>query len=234
MKVTRGVILTAVWLVAGCSFDGVKPGPTERLHQVVELDKTERTRVSLRMGGGELEVKGGAAALLESDFSYNVPQWKPSVTYRASGSQGDLEVSQDTQTRAAGESENHWQLTLNDMMPMDIEAHVGAGEARLTLGSLNLRSVAVEMGAGEVDVDLRGQPRASYKVSVHGGVGSATIHVPASVPIAASASGGIGSISVEGLEKQGDRWINAKVPSGPVTIGLDVQGGVGEIRIVAE
>src|SRR6188768_1784674 len=148
MKVTRGVILTAVWLVAGCSFDGVKPGPTERLHQVVELDKTERTRVSLRMGGGELEVKGGAAALLESDFSYNVPQWKPSVTYRASGSQGDLEVSQDTQTRAAGETENHWQLTLNDMMPMDIEAHVGAGEARLTLGSLNLRSVAVEMGAG--------------------------------------------------------------------------------------
>ena len=71
-------------------------------------------------------------------------------------------------------------------------------------------------------------------MSVHGGVGSATIRVPASVSIAASASGGIGSISVEGLEKQGNRWVNAKVPSGPVTIDLDVQGGVGEIRIVAE
>jgi predicted membrane protein len=186
------------------------------------------------MGGGELEVKGGAAALLEADFSYNVPQWKPSVTHRLNGSQGELEVTQDTQTSAAGDSENHWQLALNDAMPMDVSAHVGAGEVHLTLGSLNLRSVSLEVGAGNVDVDLRGQPRASYKVSVRGGVGSVTIHVPATVSIAASASGGIGSISVEGLEKQGDRWVNTKVPSGPATIDLDVQGGVGEIRILAE
>jgi len=53
-------------------------------------------------------------------------------------------------------------------------------------------------------------------------------------PISATASGGIGDINVSGLEKRNGRWINPRSESAPVTIELDVHGGVGEIRIVAE
>jgi hypothetical protein len=119
-------------------------------------------------------------------------------------------------------------------MPLSLEAHVGAGDVRMSLGSLTLRDVDLHLGAGELDVDLRGQPKTSYKVSINGGVGSATVRLPASVAISANASGGIGSINVDGLEKRDGRWMNPKVPSGPVLIELDVQGGVGEIKIIAE
>jgi hypothetical protein len=90
------------------------------------------------------------------------------------------------------------------------------------------------MGAGEVEMDLRGNPVKSYRAEIHGGVGSATVYLPASVGISATASGGIGDINVRGLEKRNGRWINPRAGSALVTIELDVRGGVGEIRIVAE
>jgi hypothetical protein len=117
---------------------------------------------------------------------------------------------------------------------MDLVVQMGAGEAHLNLGGLNLRSVAFKLGAGEVDVDLRGNPKRSYDVQIQGGVGQATVHLPSTVGISATAAGGIGEINVRGLEKRNDRWINPGHENAPVTIRLDVKGGVGQIDLVAE
>jgi hypothetical protein len=190
-------------------------------------------RVHLMMGAGELAVKGGATGLLEADFNYNVPAWKPSVVHHSTGTQSALEISQGSEATVFGKTENRWQLALNDTMPLEVTVHFGAGEARMKLGSLNLRNVELHMGAGEMEMDLRGNPVKSYRVEIHGGVGSATVYVPTSVAISASASGGIGDISVSGLEKRNGRWINPRAESAPVMIELDVRGGVGAIRIVA-
>ena len=104
----------------------------------------------------------------------------------------------------------------------------------MNLGGLNLRNVELTVGAGEVDMDLRGQPTTSYSVSIHGGVGTAVVHLPSTVAISAKASGGIGDINVSGLEQRDGRWINPRATASPVTIDLDVHGGVGEIRLEAE
>ena len=227
------IVAAAAVVLAGCVWGCAPAGPMEHEHKVVELDKSELTRVHLKMGAGQLEIKGGAAKLLEADFDYNVPAWKPSVVQHSTGTQGDVEISQGSETTVLGKSENHWQLALNDAMPMEVIAHFGAGEAHMKLGSLNLRNVELHMGAGEMEVDLRGNPGKSYRVEIHGGVGSATVYVPTTVAISAAASGGLGSINVTGLEKRNGRWINPRAESAPVTIELEVHGGVGEIRIVA-
>ncbi len=228
------LVVAAAALVAGCVSGPGSTGPTTHEHQVVDLDKAELTHVNLHMGGGELDVEGGAAKLLDANFTYNVPAWKPSIAHTASGKESDLVVSQGTETTILGRTENTWQLALNNAAPMDVTAHLGAGRARMTLGSLNLRGVELHLGAGEADMDLRGTPTTSYSVQIHGGVGQATVQVPASVAISATASGGIGDIKVKGLEMRDGRWVNPRVESGPVTITLDVHGGIGEIDIIAE
>jgi hypothetical protein len=229
--VQRTLLTVGIAVLAGCA-DGVRIGPPEHETKVLELDKSEMTRVELKMGAGELRASGGSPKLMEADFTYNIPGWKPQVEYHSTGVRSDIEISHPPGSAPHGNST--WNLRFNDSVLMDLVVQMGAGEAHLNLGSLNLRSLAFNLGAGEVDVDLRGNPRRSYDVQINGGVGQATVHVPASVGISATASGGIGDINVRGLEKRNGRWINPLHETAPVTIRLDVKGGIGEIDLVAE
>jgi len=229
--VRRTLLTLGIAALAGCT-DGIRTGPPEHETKILELDKSEMTRVELKMGAGELRASGGSPKLMEADFTYNIPGWKPQVEYHSTGVRSDIEISHPPGTAPHGNSS--WNLRFNDSVLMDLVVQMGAGEAHLNLGSLNLRSVAVNLGAGQLDVDLRGHPKRSYDVQIQGGVGQATVHLPASVAISATAAGGIGEINVRGLEKRNGRWINPLHENAPVTIRLDVKGGVGQIDLVAE
>lgn len=224
--------LTATVLLAGCKPAHVGPVRHESVH--FNLDKSEVIRVELRMGAGELAVKGGSSRLAEADFTYNVDEWKPRVDYHSTGTRGDLVIAQPDGSAGVGDTEYKWDVRLNDNAVMDVSTHLGAGEARLDLGSMNLRGVDVQMGAGKLKMDLRGNPKRSYDVRVQGGVGEATIYVPRNVGISANAEGGIGEIQTSGLEKRNGRWINPSQQNSPVTIRLDIKGGVGQINLIAE
>jgi predicted membrane protein len=179
-------------------------------------------------------VRGGAGKLMDADFTYNVPAWKPDIRYHSAGSAGDLTVEQRGPTSSHGNAKNRWDLRFNDNVPLDFRVEFGAGEARLNLGTLSLRSVELEMGAGTLRMDLRGAPTKDYSVRIRGGVGEATVYLPKQIGISATASGGIGDISVTGLRKIGDRYVNDAYDRAPVRIRLDVQGGVGQINLIAE
>jgi hypothetical protein len=227
----KPILLTVgIIVLAGCA-NNVRLGPMEHETKALELDKSEITRVELKMGAGELRVGGGAAKLMEANFDYNDAGSKPQVEYHSTGVRSDIDVH-PSGTVQHGESK--WDMRFNDSVGMDLVVKMGAGEAHLNLGSMTLRSVAFDLGAGELDADLRGHPKRSYDVRINGGVGQATIHLPKSVGISATAVGGIGEVNVSGLEKRNDRWINPGHENDPVNIRLDVKGGVGQIDLVAE
>ena len=209
--VKRTLLAVGIAVLAGCGND-VRLGPMEHETKVLELDRSELTRVELKMGAGELRVSGGAPKLMEADFDYNDPGSKPQVEYHSTGVRSDIDIH-PSGTVQHGESK--WDMRFNDSVGMDLVVKMGAGEAHLDLGSLNLRSVTFDLGAGEVDADLRGNPKRSYDVRINGGVGQATIHLPKSVGISATAIGGIGEVNVSGLEKRNDRWINPGHESDP-------------------
>jgi hypothetical protein len=143
-------------------------------------------------------------------------------------------VEQPSESRGLNQGDYKWDLRLNERVPLDLVANLGAGEAHMKLGGLTLRSVEVHMGVGELNLDLRGNPTRDVDVQIHGGVGEATVYLPASVAIIASAKGGIGHIAVEGLEKRDGRWINPRHERAASTFRVDVAGGVGAIHLIAE
>ena len=225
MLVTAGIVV-----LSGCA-DNVRLRPMEHETKTLDLDKSEMTRAELKMGAGELRVGGGAAKLMEGNFDFNDPGSRPQVEYHSTGVRSDIEIHPSGVTQ---HGETKWDVRFNDSVGMDLVVKMGAGEAHLNLGSLNLRSVAFDLGAGQVDADFRGQPKRSYDVRINGGVGQATIHLPKSVGISATAVGGIGEVNVSGLEKRNGRWINPGHENDPVTIRLDVKGGIGQIDLVAQ
>jgi hypothetical protein len=215
-------------LVTAC---GAQTGETRHEQEAIELDATESARVTLTMEAGELKVTGGAGKLLEAEFTYNADRLKPTIEHRS----GDIQILQSgARGFTLGNTISRWDLRLNNGVALDIFAKLGAGEADLNLGELNLQSVEMGIGAGEVRVDLRGTPKRGYDVRINGGVGETVVLLPRTVGISANAVGGLGTVSVNGLEKRGDRWINAGHETDPVQITLDVKGGIGEIQVTAQ
>jgi hypothetical protein len=229
------LIGASVLLLSGCGRDFGPRGPERSEIRIVDLDNSEEVRAELRMGAGELRVRGGAAKLMEAKFVYNRLRMRPEVTYHsaAAGFRGHLLVEEPSGVHG-GSNRYQWDLAFNSQKPLDLQVKCGAGESRLDLGELSLRRVDIEMGVGELRLDLRGTPQRDYSVSIRGGVGEATVYLPSGVGIEAEAKGGIGGIETTGLEKRDGRYVNDAVGRAKTTVRLNIRGGIGSIRLIAE
>jgi len=232
---TRCLPLLAAALCASSCVIDTATGPVRHDSVTIERDASERVRVDLNMGAGSLTIGGGAQKLLNADFNYNVASWRPEVRYSSTGTHGELTIRQPGQGHAQiGHTRYDWDLELNNDAPMDLALHFGAGEARLRLGSLSLRNVEVEMGVGKLVMDLRGNPTHNYDVRIRGVVGEATIRLPAGAGVYAEGAGGIGEIRTQGLRREGGHWVNDAYEDSKVRIHLDIRGGTGSIRLIAD
>jgi hypothetical protein len=208
-------------------------GKMQRESKSVALKNAQSVRAQLMMGAGELNVTGGADRLMEGEFSYNVSDWKPKVSYDVSGQEGELVVKQGSAEGAGlgGDARNEWDIRLNDEVPTDLVVQMGAGESDLDLDSLALTGVDLQMGAGKTTVDLTGDYVQSFDASIQGGVGEATVLLPSDVGVKAKAEGGLGKINAKGLKRVGDAYVNGAYGESDTNLNVDVKGGVGEINL---
>src|SRR5262245_49402903 len=92
MRAMRRLIwVPGVVLLAACS---IGTGPTIHDKHAIELDRSELTRLNLKIGAGELRVSGGASKKVEADLAYNSDRLKPVVDQRTSGSRSEIDISQ--------------------------------------------------------------------------------------------------------------------------------------------
>jgi hypothetical protein len=222
--------VAALFLVS-CGTQGI--GDLQRESRSVDLDNSQSVRAELKMGAGELNLTGGADALVEGDFAYNVADWKPEVNYDVTGDAGELSVEQGSgeDVPVGGEVRNEWDLRLNDDVPIDLSVEMGAGESDLDLDSLTLTGLDLQMGAGKTTVDLTGDYDRDLSATIEGGVGEATVRLPSAVGVKVNAEGGLGTINAQGLQREGDAYVNDAYGDSDVTLDVDVRGGVGRINL---
>ena len=231
------MMAATVVLAGACSTQGggtqQEVGKMQHVSKSVDPENATSARAQLKMGAGELNLTGGADQLMEGDFSYNVSEWKPKVSYGVSGEKGELVVKQGSAEGGglSGGARNEWDISMNDEVPTDLVVQVGAGESDLDLDSLTLAGLKLQMGAGKTTVDLTGDYAQGFDARIQGGVGEATVMLPSEVGVKAIAQGGLGKIDAEGLKKVGDSYVNNAYGESDVTLNVDVQGGVGEINL---
>lgn len=230
------IVMTGALALSGCNVNMESGGPPQTDHNAIELDKAEIVNSKFHMGVGEMNVQGGAAKLMEGDFTYSIPSWKPEVKYSSTGFRGTLTVDQPS--KANGMNTNagdyKWDVKLNDKVAQDLEFAVGVGVTKLDLSTINIRSLDVKMGVGDLEMNLRGKPVKDYTVSIKGGVGNAQIKLPKDVGVFAKASGGLGGVDTVGMTKDGNQYVNEAYKKSPVTIRLTIEGGVGSIKLMSE
>ena len=230
------LVIIGALALSGCNVSMEPSGPPQTDHSAIDLDKAEIVNAKFHMGVGELTVQGGSAKLLEGDFTYSIPSWKPEVKYSSTGFRGTLTIDQPSMSKGinANSNEYKWAVKLNDKVAQDLEFTVGVGVSKLDLSTLNIRSLDVKMGVGDLEVNLRGKPQKDYTVTIKGGVGEARIFLPKDIGVIANASGGLGGVDTTGMTKDGNQYVNEAYKKSPVTIRLTIEGGVGAIKLMCE
>ncbi len=201
---------------------------TER--RSIALGGARSAQVQVDLGAGELRIEGGSEGLLDGEFTYSGRQ-RPELQYNVSGGRGFLSVRQP-RTHGWHGDHNRWDLRLSDQAVTELRVNVGAGKSELRLGGMSMTRLDLDIGAGEVIVDLTGPWEKDFEGNVHGGVGQATVRLPRTVAVRVKASGGIGGINVQNLTKQGGYYVNGVYDKAPVTLRLEVTGGIGEINLI--
>jgi len=237
MQIARVLPLAIVSVVSlfliGCMVEFPEHGPMRTEASSIDMDKSELAEVELKMGVGSLRVRGGSDKLMDGQFTFNIPSWKPEVHYDKSAFRSRITVEQPHGHSGGSHGKYEWNLRFNDDKPTDMRIDFGVGQGDLDLGSLFLRSLEIHMGVGEVRLDLRGAPRKDYDVTIRGGVGHARVYLPSGVGVRADAKGGIGGINAPGLHKDEEgRYINDAYGHSKTTIRLDIRGGVGSIELI--
>lgn len=232
-KVKLMLALSSVFLLIGC-VNRVAVGPTQTDSQSVELGNAESVQAAIKMGVGQLNIRGGATNLMDAEFTYNVEDWRPEVDYQQRGDIGELQVSQpDAEINGIPDDniEYRWDIALQNAIPLDLNIDLGVGESELNLSGLALQDLVVDTGVGSAVIDLTGPWQDSFDVRINGGVGETTVYLPENVGLHMAADTGIGSLVVNGLQKDGDVYTNAAYGNSDVSITLEINGGIGEITV---
>lgn len=200
--------------------------------QTIDAKGAKALKMSIKMPAGELRMGGGAQQALEADFSYGGSWVPPVIDYSLSSGVGELDISQGSGTTLVVNSDNTWNLKVNDSIPLDLEVDVGAGRGEFRFAKVDLTHLKLNIGAGQADVDLSGERAKDLEAEIQGGVGEATIRLPKNVGVMAEVHGGLGTIDTHGLKEEEDsHYVNEAYGKSPATIHLSVNGGIGSIKL---
>ncbi len=229
------LLLAAIALTTlGCIGPSEKPGPIQNESRSVALGGAKSVNAQVTMGVGNLTLLGGAKDLLDANFTYNLPSWKPNLSYNVTGSVGNLSVQQPTSSvKSIGSNITYiWNLRLNNDVPINLITTLGAGESSLILGNMSLTGLNVQSGASNVTRDLSGNWRNSLNASVRAGVGNLGLVIPKNTGTIVYVSQGIGSVEVgSGLKSTGKAYTNDAYGKTKASLSINIESGIGKVRL---
>ncbi len=153
-------ILVPSLLLTACSFTitlpvAQKAGPTvvDQINVPLPANSTQAVDLSLKFGAGILKLNSGAANLVTGTATYNVNDFKPTVT--VAGSSVSIEQGNWRLTGIPDISnlKNEWDLTLGSL-PIALTIDAGAYHAEYELGGLALTSLSVSDGASDAKINF--------------------------------------------------------------------------------
>lgn len=229
--------VAAMVLAGACGLapQRVEVGELRTESRSAEVEGADSVKANLRLALGELDVGGGTTEnrLMEADFAYNVAAWEPSVDYGVVGDSGELEVRQRGLTEGIPTQDvrNKWGVRLSEDVPVDLTVQMGGGVGNLDLDNLDLTGLNLDVGAGSTRVDLSGDWERDLSAVVRGGAGEVTMLLPSQMGVRVNAGTRLGRVNAEGLQRDGEAYVNDAYGESGNTLEVDITGGVGQISL---
>lgn len=218
-------IVLGAWFLLGAVLPGQK-GPEEALQ--IPLAGAPDARIRIRFGAGEIRTRPAAPGqLLDGEFVGG-------VRHRLIGP-GQVELEQDlTYGMPWFDRSFDWTVGLTAEVPLDLRIETGASRATLDLSGVLVRNLVLSSGASQTRVIL---PRAAGATTVRAETGAAslTIEVPTGVAARIRTRMALGSSQVDEVRfpRTGDGFESTDYATATNRVDLDLQGGVGSVRVLA-
>jgi hypothetical protein len=154
------IILIPALVLTACTFTislpvTQKPGPTvvDQINVPLPANAAQTVDLSLKFGAGTLKLHPGAAVLVSGTATYNVSDFKPTVTVNPSSvriEQGNWRL---TGIPDITNIKNEWDLALGNV-PLSLTIDAGAYHAEFELGGLALTNLTVSDGAADTKLNF--------------------------------------------------------------------------------
>lgn len=132
-------------------------GDVQKGMRVIDRGTAEAVNAMLEMRFGNLDVEGGADAMMEGVFKYGDPSYAPEVSYEIEDDLGQLLMRHPQDVRQLkSRKESKWQVCFNDEVPLDLELHVASGTTVINLSDTYLTSLKSKVGSGRFAAALNG------------------------------------------------------------------------------
>lgn len=220
-----GLVALGGWFVVVALLPAARAGDG-RLS--IPLGGASSAEVRLKFGGGELTVDGGARdQLLVGEFE------NAAAVHRLLGP-GRVELSQEGPPAWPWiDRPIRWRVGLASRVPLELVVEYGAAKVRMDLADTALRRLKLSTGASDTVVRL---PRSAGEtfVRAEGGAAQLTFEVPAGVAARIRGRMVLGSTSVDEsrFPKTGSgTWESPDFGTAPNRVELEVEGGVGSVRV---
>ena len=202
------------------------------IERTVPRAGVQQAEVNILIGAGVLRLGPGAQELLEAQFQVDDPQRAPELNETRVAGRLSLELRQPAEDLVGTRTRfNRWDLRLNPQVPILLSLQMGAGEALIDVRGLNLTGLKVDFGAGKATIDLRGQWTRDLAMDIKRGVGELTVLLPKEVGVRVSAMPGVGVLTLQGLTRQGEYYVNQAYGQADVTLDIDLLGAVGTLTL---
>jgi hypothetical protein len=202
--------------------------------QRVEARGANSLHAEIKMMAGVLQLLGGAADVMQADFTYDDADWKQPVVNYAVGAagQGNLVVKQRATNRPAmRQGRCEWVIRLNQELPIELDVTFGAGKADLKLAGLKLARLRVESGVGELVLDLSGEWEHNLQAFIKAGIGDTLLRLPQNTGVRVQSAVSFGSTHPHGLTWDGEAYTNALYGEIAANLDIIVEGGIGKINL---
>ncbi len=216
-------VALGVWFLVGAF---IQRGPRYTEALTLPLDGATDASIRIRFGAGDLATRRAAAGhLVDGSFLGG-------VTHRLQGA-GRVELEQDTSRGLPWLTyRSSWKVGLTGDVPLDLRIDAGASRNVLDLRDLQVRSLELQTGASETRILL---PRSAgmTAVRVQAGAASLALEVPDGVMARIRTRVVLGNVQVDEarFRRVTGGFESPDYTSGANRVEIDVQGGVGSLRI---
>lgn len=219
------LVVLGVWFLIGA----IVPGPNAGETVALPLEGLGSASVRISFGAGELRTHAAAPGMLVDGTFVG------GVRHRFIGP-GQVELSQDLDLGIPWvDRATTWDVGLTAEVPLDLRLDTGAYRGRIDLGPLRVAHLEVHTGASDTHIRL---PRAAGLTTVRAesGAASLTFEVPRGVAARIRSRMTLGETSVDEAHfpRLGDGWESADYATAANRVDIDVQGGIGAFRVIAE